>query len=145
MRNNLKAYNKVNVESGILASDPHVIVLMMLDGALGAIAQAKGAIERKDLENKSALITKAINIISALRESLDKESEPEISKHFDDLYSYCIARLGELTISMEVAGFDELIQLLKPLRDAWEQMPEAAKQEGIQKLNEKNASQAIGA
>ena len=47
--------------------------------------------------------------------------------------------------SLEVAGFDELIQLLKPLRDAWEQMPEAAKQEGIQKLNEKNASQAIGA
>ncbi len=142
MRSNLKAYKKVNVESGILASDPHMIILMMLDGALGAIAQTKGAFERKDFEAKSALISKAINIFSALRESLDKESQPQISQHFDDLYSYCIIRLGDLSVSMEPEGLDELIGLVKPLRDAWEQMPEDAKQEGINMLNEKNAAQA---
>ena len=42
MRRNLKAYNNVNIESTMLAADPHKVVLMMLDGALESMAQAKG-------------------------------------------------------------------------------------------------------
>ena len=98
MRKNLKTYRQVNIESGVLSSDPHKIVLMMFDGALTAIAEAKGAFERKDLESKSKAITKAINIFSALRESLDKESEPTISDNFDNLYAYCIGNLIDLSV-----------------------------------------------
>ena len=88
MRQNLKAYKKVNIESSMLAADPHQVVLMMLDGALESIALAKGAIERKDLANKSKMMTKAVNILSALRSALDKDAEPKVSENFDNLYSY---------------------------------------------------------
>ncbi len=141
MRNNLKAYKQVNVESALLASDPHQVILMMFDGALSGIAEAKGAIERKNMELKSKSLTKAINIFTALQDSLDEKSQPEISKHFSGLYSYCINQLIELSISQDIEGLNDIIQLVKPLREAWSQMPEAAKQEGITLLKDKDAKQ----
>ena len=141
MRKNLQTYRQVNVESAILASDPHKIILMMLDGAMMSLAEAKGAIERNDLEAKSKEFTKAINILSALRDSLDNESEPEISENFDNLYSYCIDRLVDLSVSLDLSGLDEIITFIRPLRDAWSQMPEEAKQEGISRINDRNLQQ----
>jgi flagellar protein FliS len=141
MRKNLKTYRQVNVESGVLSSDPHKIILMMFDGALAGIAEAKGAIERKDLEAKSKAITKAINIFYALRDSLDKESEPAISDNFDNLYSYCIDNLIDLSISLDLNGLDEISNFIRPLRDAWSQMPETAKQEGMALIKSKEQQQ----
>lgn len=141
MRNNLKAYKQVNVESALLASDPHQVILMMFDGALSGMAEAMGAIERKDMELKSKSLTKAINIFTALQDSLDAESQPEISKHFSGLYSYCISSLIDLSISQDIVGLENIINLVKPLREAWSQMPEEAKQEGISLLKDKDAKQ----
>ena len=146
MRQNLKAYKKVNVESSMLAADPHQVVLMMFDGALESIALAKGAIERKDFSTKSAMMTKAINIFTALQNALDKESEPKISENFEFLYGYCIERLNDVNISLDVAGIDEVNSFIKPLRDAWKEMPEASRQEGLDLLKQKeNNNQAVGA
>ena len=142
MRKNLQTYRKVNIESGVLSSDPHQLILMMFDGALRAIAEAKGAIERKDLASKSVAITKAINIFSALRESLDKESEPGISENFDNLYAYCITSLIDLSISLDLDGLDEISAFIKPIRDAWSQMPESAKQEGMNLIKNKEQNQS---
>lgn len=138
MRQNLKAYKQVNVNSSLLESNPHQIILMMFDGMLQGIAVAKGAIERKDLELKSQSITKAINILEALRQSLDFDSQPEISKNFDVMYCYCIDRLADISVSLDVAAFSEVVEMIKPIRDAWFAMPENSKQEGLSLLAEKN-------
>ncbi len=146
MRRNLKAYNNVNIESTMLAADPHKVVLMMLDGALESMAQAKGAIERKDLALKSKQITKSVNILTALQNALDKEAEPEISANFENLYGYCIDSLNDASVTLNTATIDEVHTFLVPLRDAWKDMPEESKQEGIELLKQKDQSgQAIGA
>lgn len=138
MRQNLKAYKKVNIDSGILESNPHQIIVMMFDGALQSLSISKGAIERKDFELKSQSITKFVNIISALRAALDFDVEPEISQRFDDLYAYCIDRALEASLALNIEMVTEVNGLLKPLRDAWAEMPEASKKEGLTLLNEKN-------
>ena len=138
MRKSLKAYNQVNIESSLLTANPHQIILMMYDGLLESIAKGKGAIERKDLETKSKMLTKAVNILAALDNSLDAKAEPEISKNFSALYVYCIDKLNEISISMDTKGLDQVIEFLKPLRDAWKDMPETSKQEGIELLKQKD-------
>ena len=138
MRQNLKAYKKVDIESTIMSSEPHQIILMMFDGALQSLAIAKGAIERKDYELKSQMVSKFINIVSALRNSLDFDAEPVVSKRFDDLYIYCIDVINDASISMDATPVDEIIDLIKPLRNAWFEMPEVSKQEGHELLKEKN-------
>ncbi|WP_076419623.1 flagellar export chaperone FliS [Colwellia sp. UCD-KL20] len=138
MRQNLQAYKKVNIDSNILASDPHKIIVMMFDGVLQSMSQAKGAIERKDFALKSTSMTKSINILNALRNSLDFTSEPVISQRFDDLYAYCIDQLHGISVNLNAEGIDEVISLLKPLRDAWFDMPEESKKEGLSLLEERN-------
>ncbi len=147
MRKNLKAYQNVNIKSSLTAADPHQIITMMYNGLLESLAQAKGAIERKDLENKSKLLTKATNILQALTTSLDTDSQPEISKNFSELYSFCISKINDASLSLDISTIDQVINFLSPLRDAWQQMPEAAKQEGLDLLKQKEQAQdsAIGA
>ena len=145
MRKNLKAYNQVNIDSTLMAADPHQVILMMYDGLLESIAKVKGAIERKDLATKSQMITKAVNILSALDNALDADAEPQISATFSSLYQYCIQRLNDTNISLEVEALDEVTNLLKPIRDAWREIPEDAKQEGFDLLKKKDQQSAIGA
>lgn len=143
MRNNLQAYQKIHRDSTLATADPHTIILMLFDGVLKSISIAKGAIERKELELKSTEITKAINIIRSFQYSLDKESEPMISKNFDELYIYCIDRLMDASTSLEQVALDEVVELLKPLRDAWRDISEVDKQEGLKLLNQKKKQESI--
>lgn len=147
MRKNLKAYKQVNVNSSLLSANPHQIVLMMYDGALESMANAKGAIERNDLESKATLLTKSVNILTALQNALDAEAEPAISDNFYGLYEYCIGRLYDASSTLEISAIDEVIGLLKPIRDAWKDMPEEGKQEGFELLKQKEqqkSSEAVG-
>ncbi|WP_286233295.1 flagellar export chaperone FliS [Thalassotalea sediminis] len=147
MRKNLSAYKQVDINSNILASDPHQIILLMFDGLLKGVATARGAIERKDFELKAQSLTKSINILDALIQSLDFDSQPEISKNFQVMYSYCIDCLMKASTSLDIAKLDEVVDMIKPVRSAWSEMPEDAKQEGLDKLKQKNeqATTAVGA
>ncbi|XQW85816.1 flagellar export chaperone FliS [Thalassotalea piscium] len=146
MRKNLKAYSQVNINSTLLTADPHQVILMMYDGLLESIAKVKGAIVRKDLAIKSQMVTKAVNILSALDNSLDADAEPQISATFSNLYQYCIDRLNDANITLDISGLDEVIELLKPLRDAWQAIPETDKKEGFELLKKKDEQQpSVGA
>jgi flagellar protein FliS len=150
MRNNLKAYQSVNVASTLATADPHQIITMMYNGLLESLAQAKGAIERRDLESKSKLMVKSTSILQALQGALDSDSEPEISKNFNELYGYCIDKINDANITLDTSSIDQVINFLMPIRDAWQQMPEESKQEGFELLKQKEqkaneSTKAIGA
>ncbi len=137
MHKNLQTYQTIDLESGINTADPHMIISMLFDGIFKSVSVAKGAIERKDLEVKSQQLNKAMSILRSLQDSLDSESEPDISANFYDLYAYCIDRLVEVSVSQDCAIIDEVISLLKPLSEAWKDMSEQDKQEGISLLKSK--------
>jgi len=137
MRNNIKQYQKINRESGIVSSDPHTIISMLFNGIFESISVARGAIERKDLDTKSKQLNKAMSILRSLQYSLDSDSEPNISDNFYELYAYCIERLIDVSVSLDCSKLDEVVELLKPLSDAWENISEKDKQEGLSLLKSK--------
>lgn len=138
MRNNIKQYQTINRESGINASDPHTLISMLFNGIFESVSVAKGAIERKDFDIKSKQINKAMSILRSLQDSLDMDSEPEISANFNDLYAYCIDRLIEVSVSLDCTIIDEVVGLLKPLAEAWKNIPESDKQTGHAMLKSKD-------
>ena len=145
MRNNLKAYQKVNRDSSLSAADPHTVISMLYDGLIENISIGKGAIERKDLALKASSLTKSINILRSLQDSLDNDSEPEISKNFNTLYGYCIEQLTSASISLDTQLLDEISELLKPLRDAWKSISEQDKQAGLAKITERDRTRTVSA
>lgn len=142
MRNNLKAYQKVNRDSSLSAADPHTVISMLYDGLIESISIGKGAIERKDLALKASALTKAVNILRSLRDSLDTESEPDISNNFSTLYNYCIDQIMSASVSLDVNVLDEVVEFLKPLREAWQGISEQDKQAGFAKISERDSARA---
>ena len=81
----LRQYQKVNSHAQTAVATPHRLVQMLMEAGLDRIAQAKGAIERKDIPAKGLLIGKAIEIIGGLREGLDMEKQADALAHVDNL------------------------------------------------------------
>ena len=121
----VKQYNQVGVASGVEQASPHRLILMLMEGAIDKVAMARGFMERKDIANKGSHISWAISIIDGLRASLNKESGGDIADNLDDLYDYMIRRLLRANVENNADLLDEVISLLRSIREAWVQIPGA--------------------
>ncbi|CAI3940561.1 MAG: flagellar export chaperone FliS [Alteromonas macleodii] len=137
----INAYKKGNLKQDVANADPHKLTLMLLQGALDRIAYAKGAMERKELQEKATFISKATAIIIHLRDTLDVKVGGEVAENMFALYEFMIEKLNEAHVNNDVALLDEVSSLLAPIRDAWVQIPQEAKDEAFRAQRE--SKQAI--
>ncbi|HCB13537.1 MAG TPA: flagellar protein FliS [Gammaproteobacteria bacterium] len=120
----LQQYQQVNTQSGVAYASPHRLIQMLMEGALERIATAKGYIQRQDIVAKGEQIGKAIDIIGGLREGLNHEAGGEIAANLDALYDYLQRRLLEANLNSDVAILDEVADLLRPIKEAWDTISE---------------------
>lgn len=121
------AYKKVGTQSEIHSASPHRIIQMLMEGALEKIAMAKGFIDRKETAGAGSHISWAISIIDGLRMSLDKNIQSEITRNLDDLYDYMGRRLLQANQEQNAQYLDEVANLLKEIKSAWDAIPDDAK------------------
>lgn len=128
------AYATVGVETGVAAASPHKLVVMLFEGAMAAIASAIQHMQTGDIAAKGQAISKAIMIIdNGLRASLDKNVGGEVALNLDALYEYMSNRLLLANLKNQQSVLEEVYQLIKGLKDAWEAIggqngPSAAQQ-----------------
>ena len=116
-----KAYAAVGVETGVAAASPHKLVVMLFEGAMVAISSAIQHMQSGDIARKGEAISKAITIIeNGLRASLDKKVGGEVALNLDALYEYMGNRLVIANLKNQQTVLEEVYQLLKGLKDAWE-------------------------
>jgi len=124
MNKQAQAYSSTQTFSGVAYADPHSLITQMFDGALKRIAQAKGAIERKDIPEKGNNIGHAVAIIGSLEGCLDHEKGGELSKNLSDLYEYMNLRLAEANINNDLEKLNEVTKLILEIKGAWVQIPD---------------------
>jgi flagellar protein FliS len=114
-------YSRVGLETGVVAANPHKLIIMLYEGAISTCNTAMVHMQARDIVNKSASISKAIMIIeSGLRLSLDKKAGGEIAISLDALYAYMSDRLYIANIKNQPEHIQEVIKLLQDLKSAWE-------------------------
>ncbi|HHO59178.1 MAG TPA: flagellar export chaperone FliS [Thiotrichales bacterium] len=128
MSNNISHYNQVNRVSGVTDADPHRLVQMLLEGALGKIAIVKGLMLRKDMAKKGEVIGQAISIVAGLRSSLNKEAGGEVAENLDRLYDYIERQLLQANLKNDANILDEVAALLKEVKAGWDAIPQEVKQ-----------------
>lgn len=117
------AYAKIGVETGVLAASPHELIVMLFDGAITAIKQAKLHMKNNNVAEKSKSITKAVNIINeGLRASLNKTVGGDLATNLDDLYFHIGKQIMLGNIRNEPLLLDEGHRLLDELRSAWKEI-----------------------
>ncbi len=139
MRQNMQAYKKISNDAALQEADCHQVILLLMRGALERMAQAKGAIERRDITVKHDRINKAIGILNGLQDGLDFEANREIANNFFELYDYMVRRLIDAGAEMSIEPINECIALLAPLAEAWASIPDEIRQSVIQQRSEQQS------
>ncbi len=120
----LNSYTQVAVHSGVGAASPHRLIEMLLQAALDKIAAARGYMAQGIIDKKAQHIISAVAIVEGLRVSLDMEKGGEIAENLFSLYDYMERRLTEANASNDIAILDEMINLIKPIKEAWDSIPQ---------------------
>jgi flagellar secretion chaperone FliS len=135
-RSGANAYATVGVETGVAAASPHKLIVMLFEGAMVAVSSAQHHMQAGDIAAKGKAISHAISIIdNGLRASLDKKVGGEIALNLDALYEYMSSRLLTANLKNQPQTLDEIYQLLKGLKTAWDAIspaPGAAAEPAIQ-------------
>lgn len=115
MNNPYNAY----VNNTVFTASKEELTLMLYEGAIKFINQAKISMESKNIEKTHKLILKTQRIVEELRVTLN--TKYEISNQLNEIYEYIESRLVEANIKKETVILDEVNEHLRVLRDTWKE------------------------
>jgi len=117
VRTELRQYTNHSAQT----AGPGQLVVMLYDGFLRFAAQAKLAYERGDLGEGGAKLTRAQNIVTELRVTLDM-TQGRIAQNLASIYDYVGERLTAARLSRDTAEIDEGVRCMADRRGAWAQI-----------------------
>jgi flagellar secretion chaperone FliS len=97
-------------------------IVMLYDGAIRFVQQAKEAIRENRIEDRFKMLVKATDIIGGLQACLDFENGGDIAKVLYSFYASAEARLFAIHRSNSIEACDEVINDLKQMRDVWQEI-----------------------
>lgn len=116
MKNPYQTYTN----NAVTTASPGELTLMLYNGCLKFINQAKKAIASKDIEAKNTNIQKAQAIIQELMVTLNMEVA--VSESLLSLYDYLNRRLTEANIKNDAAILEEVEGFVTEFRDTWKEV-----------------------
>ena len=103
---------------------PSRLIVILYDEAISGLLAAMDAIGRGDIEGRFNATTRAADVIAELYMSLDMELGGEIAASLGAIYNHVLTQLPQINFGNDVMVADQLINLLRPIRDAWCELDE---------------------
>lgn len=98
---------------------PAVAIVMLYDGAMQRLHQAREAIDDGRIEDRFNLVGKAAAIVQGLQCQLDFAAGGEVATLLDGYYDYILQRMTQINIKNDPAICDELVERLREMRASW--------------------------
>ncbi len=122
-----QTYARAYQAQSVLTASPGQLVLLMYDGALRFMGQARAAFALPErtpqrIERINTALLRAQAVIRELQASLNHEAGGEVATNLERLYDYHLRRLMEANLRKDEAAVAEVEELVRPLRDAWSEM-----------------------
>jgi flagellar protein FliS len=111
-------YQRTRIET----TDPCDLVVLCYEKVIQNLIQAKAHYQEGAFERKSILLYKAMGIINELQCALDFDKGGQIATNLDAVYSYVTTRLLKGDAQVDLSAFDETINILSELKEAWERI-----------------------
>jgi flagellar secretion chaperone FliS len=127
-RLSIRQYQNTNM-AHVEQADPHTLISLVMQHILGNLAAAKGAIERKEIQNKGKMLNKVIGLIGELQNSLDMEKGGELSENLYGLYGYMISQVTQANIKNETHQLAEVAGLIAEIKSGWDTIPQDIRQQ----------------
>lgn len=116
-----QAYFQTHVQS----RTPMEVVVMLYDGAVRYLSQARTAMVENDLVTKRDAMSHGMAIVTELQSMLNRDEGGEIARRLDGLYTYVHGCCLEANTQRKPEKLDEAVRLLATLRSAWAEVAAA--------------------
>ena len=119
--------HKQYISTQVSTADRLQLVVMLYDGAITFLKQAKEKMAAQDAAGKGLYIGKALDIVAELNASLNFQEGKEVAANLFHLYNFMTAHLTRANLNWDTAALDEVVKMLAQLRDAWEEVCQKSK------------------
>ena len=123
--NNALAYNTY-AQNDIGVESPQKLIEMLYEGILRFNMQAKRAISLNDIEKRTYWINRSTAIFTELLNSLNYDSDGDISDYLYGLYSHQLQLLSEANLENNIDKINEVNNVVKGLLEAWRESTKIA-------------------
>ena len=117
MKQQLAQQQYVTTQVG--TADRLQLVIMLYDGAISFLGQAKEKMAAQDAAGKGLLIGRALDIIAELNASLNFQAGHELATNLFHLYNFMTSHLTKANLNWDLAALEEVLSILTQLREAW--------------------------
>jgi len=117
MKQQLAHQQYVTTQEG--TADRLQLVIMLYDGAISFLGQARERMVARDAAGKGVLIGRALDIIAELNASLNLQAGQEVAVNLFHLYNFMTSHLTKANLNWDFKGIDEVIIMLQELKEAW--------------------------
>ncbi len=112
-------------------ADRGTLLLMLYQGAVQFLRQAKEHLQKGEIAEKGVYISRAHAIVSELACTLDSSAGSGIARELLSLYNFVLDRLMSAHLGNNIKPLDEALSILETLKEGWEGAVVTARREGL--------------
>jgi flagellar protein FliS len=125
----IEQYRQVGMVTAVSQADPHQLVILLFDGAIAAVLQARHAVATGDTATRHSTISKAMRIIDeGLKASIESHGDASLADNLRSLYEHMVGRLFIANCQDSDPPLEEVLTLLADLRSTWAAIAPGAKE-----------------
>jgi flagellar protein FliS len=113
-----QTYQAYNAATQTVAKTRQIV--MLYDGVIRFMQQAKEAIRDKRIEDRYHILTRASDVVIGLQSCLDFDQGGEVARILYNFYSTMNARIFSIHRSASLETCDQVIAEMKQMRDSWD-------------------------
>lgn len=115
-----KAYATVGLETDVVGASPHELILMLYDGLLKCVKDARNSLKAGDVKAKCDHVTKALRIVDeGLKAAVDTRVGGDLPGQLMSLYDYLSRELLQASLHNDDMRFAACADVTSELREAW--------------------------
>jgi flagellar protein FliS len=123
----MNSYPNVYFQNQVGTASREQLLIMLYDGAILFLRQARQAMENGERIVKIEKTGKVVNILTELSNTLDFENGGEIAEQLDSVYWYMIREMIRSNTQDDPEPLTVAERILQELRDGWIQAIEQSK------------------
>jgi flagellar protein FliS len=110
-------------------AQPGDLVVMLYEGMLRFTSEARQGLEESDPKTAGYALTRTLDIVAHLQDTLRLDVAPEFGKALDTTYTLWTKLLVEVNIQRDIEKLDTVRRQMTELKDAWKSANEEVKRE----------------
>lgn len=138
-KNAHSAYQNVQVTT----TDRGRLLLMMYEGAIKFLKQAKSGLETNDIAKFCRFLSKGQAIIAELMNTLDFEKGGEIARDLDRLYDFMLFYLTEANLHRDPKRIQKVIGLIDTIYSAYKEIIDSERKSDVAPEESKQVGEAV--